>query len=193
MRHGIHFISTAILGGLAFLVPILLVFMLLSKGLSLTLNLAAPLATMLPTETVAGVAIAKVLALLLLILFCYLAGLFARLATGRSFVEGIESKLETIYPRYTVIKFKMQDLRTHESLDKVKVVLAKFDDNAAIGFEVERQEGGMVTVFLPGSPDPWAGTVIYMTPDRVEPLNLDVNTVAKRMKSLGKGTASLLS
>jgi len=194
MKQTMHPISTTLLGGLAFLVPLLLVVMLLGKALSFTRKLADPLAEMIPVETVAGVALAKILAVIILLLLCYLAGLLGRMAAGRSFVESIESKLETIYPRYTVIKFKIQDLRSHEAGDQAKVVLARFDDNAAIGFEIERQEGedGLVTVFLPGAPDPWAGTTVYMAPDRVELLESNVHSIAKRMKALGKGTGQLI-
>ena len=49
-----------------------------------------------------------------------------------------------------------------------------------------------MTLFVPGSPDPWAGAVIHMTEDRVKPLNVPFEAVVRSMKRMGYGTASML-
>ena len=54
-------------------------------------------------------------------------------------------------------------------------------------FEVERVEGGLVTIFLPGCPDPWSGSVCFMTEDRVTPLDQNMQSAVIALKGLGKG------
>ena len=46
--------------------------------------------------------------------------------------------------------------------------------------------GGIL--FLPGSPDPWSGSVCVVTDDRVTPLEITVKSATKLMKRLGRGS-----
>ena len=52
---------------------------------------------------------------------------------------------------------------------QMKPVLVRLDDVARLGFEVDRADAGPVSVYLPGSPDPWQGVVVHVEPGRVEP------------------------
>jgi len=51
-------------------------------------------------------------------------------------------------------------------------VLVRFDDVTRIAFQAERTDGPLISIYLPASPDPWSGCVIFMTPDRVEQLDI---------------------
>jgi uncharacterized membrane protein len=68
-------------------------------------------------------------------------------------------------------------------------VIVKFDDNAQIGFEIERTEKGNVVVYLPGSPNPWSGSVVYVNADRVEMLDMTVAEAINNIRHLGRGSA----
>ena len=68
-------------------------------------------------------------------------------------------------------------------------VLARFDDNAMIAFEVERTPSGDVVVYLPGAPNPWSGSVAYMSPDRVEPLELSMPQAIQNIRHLGRDSS----
>jgi uncharacterized membrane protein len=61
-----------------------------------------------------------------------------------------------------------------------------------MGFEVERSEIGFVVVYLPGTPDPRAGALSFLPPERVKPLEGDFNSVAKIFKQLGIGAAEVM-
>jgi uncharacterized membrane protein len=74
----------------------------------------------------------------------------------------------------------------------MSVVVVRFDDFWQIGFEIERIEGGKVALFLPGSPDPWSGSVCVAEEDRVAPLDLPVATVATMARRLGRGANEAL-
>jgi uncharacterized membrane protein len=193
MSKGLKPILTTLVGGLVFLIPVVVVVAVIGKGLGLTAKLAAPLAAWIPMDTVGGFAIGNLLAIITLLLICFGAGLLTRRALGRAISENVEAKLHAIYPRYTVIKGMTQSLRGDGGMDALSPVLAHFDDNAQIGFEIERTEGGLVTIFMPGSPDPWAGAVIHMTADRIEAVDGDLKMVTRSLKRLGKGCSPMLA
>ena len=70
-------------------------------------------------------------------------------------------------------------------------VIARFDDNAQIAFEVERTGHDEVVVYLPGCPDPWSGSVVYMKPDRIEPLPMSVSEAVRTIRTLGRGSSKV--
>jgi len=67
-------------------------------------------------------------------------------------------------------------------------VLARFDDSWQIALEVERIPGGVVTIYLPGAPDPWSGSVCFVTEDRIQSLELTLPPVLRILKGIGKGS-----
>ena len=68
-------------------------------------------------------------------------------------------------------------------------MIVKFDDNAQIAFEIERSERGNVVIYLPGSPNPWSGSVVYFEEDRVERLDMTVPEAINNIRHLGRGSA----
>ena len=72
-----------------------------------------------------------------------------------------------------------------EDIEGMSVVIVRFDDLWQIGFEIERIEGGKVAVFLPGSPDPWSGSVCIAEEERVTPLDVPVAAVVNMARRLG--------
>ncbi len=68
-------------------------------------------------------------------------------------------------------------------------IIARFDDSAQISFEIERTPDGNVVVYLPGAPNPWSGTVVYLEQSRVEKLDMSVADAIKSIQALGRGSA----
>jgi hypothetical protein len=99
--------------------------------------------------------------------------------------------LLAMIPGYSFLKGVTEGLRAGEEQSRDFIpVIAKFDDNAQIAFEIERTADGNVVIFLPGCPDPWSGSVVLMTDKQVTPLQLTVNEAVRNIRTLGRGTAS---
>ena len=62
-----------------------------------------------------------------------------------------------------------------------------------IGFESERSEDGQqVVVYLPGSPDTWAGTTIIVQASQVAQLNRSFGDTVTIHEQMGRGTLQLI-
>jgi hypothetical protein len=72
-------------------------------------------------------------------------------------------------------------------------VTVRFEGAIRIGYEAGRTESGLVIVYLPGSPDPWMGSVVLIEPDRIRPLDVDFNETAAICERLGRDSAALLA
>ena len=188
-----NFLKTAIIGGVAFVIPFIIVVVLLLKAMKIMMVIAAPLDSLIPIDTIGGVALANILALILVIIICFLAGLAAKSLYAKRIHESIDSKLRLFIPGYAFLNGMTGGLE-EDSEDKHMIpVVAKLDDSAQIGFEVDRLESGLVVVYLPGAPNPWSGSVVLMTEDRIEKLNLKFSAVAKIIKRIGIGSAEAIS
>ena len=191
MKGFFQLIKTTIIGGLIFLVPIIIVVAILGKAFELMIKVAKPLSEWIPLDSIGGVALANILAVLAILLCCLIAGIIAKGATAKRVLKSVESKLLVAIPGYTFVKGMTDSLSGSEEAAKAFVpVVAKFDDNAQIGFEIERTESGNVVVYLPGSPNPWSGSVVYVNEDRVERLDMTVPDAINNIKHLGRGSAA---
>ncbi len=153
---------------------------------------ARPLVKMLPFDSIGGIAAINILAILLVIIVCFLAGLLARSSAGKRSFTWLDSKLIMLIPGYSFIKGFTGTLEKDESQKIMKPVLAKLDDQTLLGFEVDRLSDGQVVVFLPGSPDTTSGTVAYMTEDRIQKVDIDFAATYKILRTLGRGSEKLV-
>jgi uncharacterized membrane protein len=185
-------IRTTFIGGVVFLIPIAIFLAVIGQGLKIADKAAKPVAAVLPVNMIGGVAVAEVLAIVLLLLICFMAGLLARLALARKAVDALEVNVLSRLPAYALLKTKTQSMLSPDDIEGMSVVVMRFDDSWQIGFEIERIEGGKVVLFLPGSPDPWSGAVCIAEEGRVTPLDLPVAAVAQMVRRLGRGANEAL-
>ena len=187
------FILTTVLGGVLFLIPFVLVVVLLGKGFMIMRTIAEKMDVLLPWDSVAGLPIVDVLAVLFLISCCFIAGLVARSSWARDLRNRVDDLLLQLVPGYAWITGMTANVSNEEASTGFKPVWIRLDDQYQVGFEVERCEGDLVAVFLPGAPDPRTGTLSYVESDRIEDLDSSFNEVSKNFRRLGMGSAAKIS
>jgi uncharacterized membrane protein len=191
-KNRFRFIRTTLIGGLLFLVPIVILAVLAAKAQQLSSNVVRPLADLLPVKTVAGVALARLLAITAIVAFCFLAGLFAKTKLARKMIFWLETNLLSIIPGYHWVKDLGQDLTGFAKTGTHEPVLAWIEEAWQIAFVVEQIDEGHVAVYIPGTPSPLSGSLFFMTKDRVKPLEISVKEALQCVRSLGIGGSILL-
>lgn len=186
-------VKATLWGGLLFLVPLTIAVLILGKLFGFMYKVALPFSRWIPLDSVAGIAIVNIVTVFLILIISFLAGHVATSAWGHQLRERVESALLIVFPRYTFIKGLTESMRAEGGDRIMRPVRVDFDDNAQIAFEVERNGKGQVTLFLPGSPDPWSGSVVYVPAERVTPLSADVTTILRSLRSAGRGSGALVS
>ncbi len=191
------FLKTTAIGGLLFLLPLIVVSALIAKIVPIVRVIAGSLGEVLPSfiRTAGGIPLLIMLAIAMLLLICFTAGLLARRSFVRSLSEAFEKKLLLLFPRYAILKDLMADrIGGDQAKPRMKPALVRFEDYVRIGFETERnEEAKLVAIYLPGSPDPWAGKVVLVSPDRVELLKADFGAAVATSEQLGRGAIGLLA
>jgi len=193
MNRLLKFLRTMLVGGILFLLPIIVVVVILGKALAIARKIVAPLAAHLPFESALGFDAPVILAIALIVLFCFLAGVFARTALARKSVDWLETSVLSNVPGYEFFKNLSGNLLGDENKKAYPVVLARIEDAWQLAFLIERIEGGHVTVFVPGSPSPQSGSVYFMTEDRIKPVDIPSSAALKCLKRYGLGSNALLA
>ena len=180
------------MGGLLFLAPFVILILILGKALQIISRITDPIAEKIPFQSLIGLETPYGLAVLALILVCFLAGLIAQTRPAQKLVEWLESAFLSNLPGYSFLKGLGEEVAGAKAARSNNPILARFDDNWQIGFLVERIPEGRVAVFIPDAPSPWSGSVYIMDEDRVKPLEVPSTSVLKSLQKLGEGTGNLV-
>jgi uncharacterized membrane protein len=143
-------------------------------------------------QSMAGIPLATILALGVIVLFCLFAGLFARTRLARKSMDWLESVLLYNIPGYTFFKGISESLLGYETRHAYPVVLARIEEAWQIGFLMERLESGHYAVFVPDSPSVWSGSVYLMTEGRFQRVDISRIEAVKCLRRLGLGANELL-
>jgi uncharacterized membrane protein len=192
MKEFLRILRMTVLGGALFLVPFIVIILILGKATQLLRGITVPLSKHIPIESAIGLETPRILAIIILVALCFLAGLFAQTRLAKRMVGWLESNLLSNLPGYSFIKNLGEEAAGLAPAQSQQAVIVQFDDASQIGFLVERIEGGKVVVFIPDAPSPWTGGVFIFDENRVKPLNVPSTAAIKSLQRLGEGTGELL-
>ncbi len=192
-RSALGFVKTTLIGGLVFLVPLVILAALVAKAVGFLQRLAEPLAARLPVNTILGVLVVYIVAIVLVVLVCFVAGLLARVSFANRFVKKAEAGVLWRIPGYGFIKGLTDSLDKSPAASSMRPVLAHFDDAAQLAFEVDQLADGRRVIYIPSAPDPRAGEVLVMDQDRIEPVPITFLAAIGALRALGRGVGSSLS
>lgn len=212
VSHSFGVLKTTAIGGIFFLLPLIVVGALVGQTLQIVWAVAQAVHKYLPVKSPAGYSLLLSAAILVLLLLCFAAGVAAKRSIGKRFTESVEKYLLMLFPRYAIFKEQLTGNIGGEVLhNQLKPVLLSMPEGKRLGMEVERSEFsetpsntdqniakniakniGWATVFLPGSPDPWSGTVVIVELSRVQRLEIPFTEAIATVEQLGRGSLRLI-
>lgn len=187
-----NFIKTTIIGGIVFLVPVGALIFVLANVFSAMLAIAEPMAAIVPIDSVGGVAMANIIAALIVLLICFLAGLLARSAPVRRMAETVENAILQKLPGYSLVK-GMTGAISDEQSAQLHPVLVSFGATSRVGIEMEKMGTGDSAVYFPGAPNAWSGVVHIVPSSHIKALDKPISSVIDHVERLGRGSDELMS
>jgi uncharacterized membrane protein len=189
----ISFVKSTVVGGIFVLVPLVLLCVVLGQAATFAYHLIHPVILLLPVKSVSTVSLAFGVAILAVVLICFLAGLLARTAVSRWFVGSLEQVILTFVPGYGLMKSMGQGWVGVSEEEPHQPVMVRFDDSEQIGFVMDTLANGQLAVFMPDVPTPWSGTLVFVGPERVMPLPLSTKEAIECLRRLGTITSQLMA
>lgn len=185
-------LKTTAIGGIFFLLPVAVIGALVGQIAKVVWTVAVQVNGFLPTQTWLGYLLVIGLSVALLLLACFSAGFLARRQLAKRFNESLEKYVLMLFPRYTIIKEQLTgNIGGNEHRNSLQPVIVQFPGYQRVGLEVERgqtpESAEQVTVFFPGSPDPWSGTLLVVPQRRVRHLSRSFSDTVASFEQLGRG------
>jgi uncharacterized membrane protein len=186
-------LKTTIVGGLLFLLPLVLVVLLLSHALRFAGKAVGPISEFLTLDKVFGPAAEESLAALILVFISLAAGLIARTRFGRDIMRWTENSFLGGLPQYRLGKSVAEGFAQIENAENLKPVLVNIEEGWQIGYLLESLQTGWVVVFVPQAPTPMSGNVMYLPEERVRPLAISMVETMSLVKHMGIGSSKALA
>jgi len=185
-------IRTTLIGGVLFLLPLVFIVVVVEKAYEIIKVIATPLGNFFTTDSIAGIALVDAMTVVIMLVGCLIAGLFARSPLGRNLHMKLDTILLNVFPGYAWLKGVIGNIQDADAEKVLKPVLVRFDDFYQLGFESDRSREGLVAIYMPDAPDPRSGTVGYVTADRIQPIDAGFLDVVKSCKHLGRDSTDML-
>jgi uncharacterized membrane protein len=189
-----QFLRTTAIGGVFFLLPLIIIGTFLGKFAQFCVGVAKTVESIVPLERIGGYTMLLAAGAAGVIGLCFLAGLIAKRSIAKRFTETIEKQLQIAFPRYAIVKDRLSGNIggvEHKS-ELVPVLVCNSDGTYRFGLVVEKGNLSWSTVYLPGSPDPWAGEVHLVEQSKIRPIDTDFMQVMNSLEKLGRNLQSIL-
>jgi uncharacterized membrane protein len=193
MKQLLEFLKTTLIGGLFVLLPILLLYLLLSEALDLIVAIATPIADLFPAGTFDKVQFPVIVGLTLILGVSFLIGLGLRSELGRRWGRWIEDRVLGRMPAYSALKSLTTGFAEAGKKGAFKAaVLVSGDGERELAYVIEDHGEDHMTILLPWAPTAFAGSVKIVKRNRVEMLDANIGDVSKVLGNWGVGAKGLL-
>jgi len=189
MKVLVEFLKTTLIGGLLIVVPTYLAVLLLAKAVGGLLALLGPIVALLPQ----GVQhFGRILAIVLVVLVCFVLGLIARTRVGRRAIEAFERHVLERLPGFALLRSVVRRVSGARAETQFQPVLVEIEEALTPGFIVEEIGDDRFVVLVPSVPTPAAGSLYILPRERVHWVDVPITEAIAVITRWGAGTSGLL-
>lgn len=186
MKRFLEDAPTTIIGGVVFLVPLVVVIYFGSKLLSFLEGLLQPIEARTGELAFGGVAFTTILAILLMLILCYLFGLWGSTRQGHGVLQWAQKGLATVVPSFGMYNELLNEIGGEGA--NASVVLVPTDAGWTLAISFEAQGDGPRLVFIPGAPQWTEGSIALAPPENVRPTDLTVKEMIALLRRCGRSS-----
>jgi uncharacterized membrane protein len=187
MRSLAELTKTTLIGGLLVVLPIYLAILLLVKTIAGIFALLSPVTAAIP----AGVQFRQVIAIVIALAVCLVAGLVVRTGLGLRAKNALERSVLERIPGYALVRGLTERMSGDAGNGAFQPALVELEDALSPGFIIEELEDGRYTVLVPSVPTPAAGALFILPRERVHPLDVPFTQAVKVISKWGEGAGAL--
>ena len=186
-----NFVKSTIIGGLLVVLPT----GILLGVMAWLINTVRGFLSHLPGRNADEKSLAlDILAVLLLIVACFVIGVLVRTRLGKFIYTRLETNLLAKAPGYSLVKETVFQFLGNKKSPFSSVALAQIFGNETMVscFVTDTHEDGSCTVFVPTGPNPTSGNIYHLEAKYVHPVDVSVEDAMRSIISCGAGSSSLL-
>jgi len=199
MKRGIfkrlrHFLRTTLIGGLAAILPLGLIFLFFRWIFNLIKHYLQPIVNLIEVDTEIQVALLYIIVLAAILVIFFSIGLVIQTRIGRFFNEVLEEKYLMKIPGYKIARDTVMQFFGKNTSFFSEVVLVDIFNSGTLmtGFITDKnKKGGFVTVFVPTGPNPTSGNIYHVRPEKVHLTTSAIDNGMKSIISCGAGSTEI--
>jgi len=188
MRTIAEFMKTTLIGGIIIVLPVYIAVLLILKAVQGLLAAVKPITAAIP----ASVEFDEILAILVLAVICFIAGLIVRTRAGLRAKNAIERRVLQRLPGYTLLRGLAGRVTGQADEPSFAPALAEIEEALVPALIVEKLEDGSYTVLVPSVPTPMAGAIYILPPERVHPVDVPFTVALKVFSKWGTGAGEFV-
>jgi uncharacterized membrane protein len=193
-----NFFRTTLLGGIIVILPTIILIFAFKWLFGVVANGIRPLTNLVVDNTdfpeQYDELISTLIVLVVIVMGCFLVGLFVRTRLGQIFYTGLEKSVLSRAPGYKMIKETVNQFLGKKESPFASVALVQIfeNDTKVTAFITDRHDNGEVTVFVPTGPNPTSGFIYHLDAKYVHPVDVSVEDAMRSVISCGAGSGALV-
>jgi len=180
--------KSIIIGGLFLIIPLLVLIILVKHALELIVPPVRKMVDYFNIHSIFGAATVTILAVLCIILLCFLSGVLLRKGIVNEWGEKMEEQLFFLFPSLQMLKYKM--ISDEDALavtrKRWRSILLKEDSHFIIAFITNEDENGFLSLYIPDAPKMDAGEIRLIKKTDCEFKEISMKTAMQAISSFGK-------
>lgn len=138
--------------------------------------------------------VATLIVLSVIVLGCFLVGLFVKTRIGKWIYDGLEHSLLSKAPGYKMVKETVNQFlgKKKSPFSSVALVQIFENDTKVTAFITDTHDDGTTTVFVPTGPNPTSGFIYHLDQKFVHPVDVSVEDAMRSVISCGAGSGALI-
>ncbi|MFB6453899.1 DUF502 domain-containing protein [Chitinophaga sp. Hz27] len=184
------YLKNTIASGMLMVISLFVLAFVIMRIILFTKKIVTPIAHHFPFQ-IPGIGKETLVTILLLLVLCFLAGLFMKSNMAQRFHKWLEDNILMHIPGYSYIRALSTDVLTsgHQSAWKPASIL--IDGNEVICFVIDETEN-YCSIFFPSAPSPTSGTVSARQKEDIRYLSATVAETIGIIRRSGQGAAEIL-
>jgi uncharacterized membrane protein len=183
-----EFLKTTLIGGLLIVVPAYVAILLLVKAIGGIAAVLAPIAALVPADE----RFRQLVAILLVVLLCFVLGVAARTGLGKRVIDAFEARVLERLPGYALLRAVVRRVSGSSDGDAFQPVLVEIEEALTPAFIVEEIDGDRFVVLVPSVPTPAAGSLFILPRERVHWVDASMTEAIAVITRWGAGTGKLV-
>jgi len=187
MKAPFRFLKTTLVGGLLVVLPIWFSLLMLFKAINGALKMLLPMAKLVPQSVVHD----KIVALILLLLICFIVGVLVQLRSVQGVRRWIGHNILDRIPGFSLVRAMTRRLAGDKEEQTFQPALVEIEEALVPAFIIEKHADGQFTVFVSSSPTPMAGAIYILQSERVHPVDVPLSKAMVCITKWGTGAAEM--
>lgn len=188
------FLKTTILGGVVVMLPVVIMIFVVRWMFRFIVGKIEPFTSAVMGQLLLPKFVADVFVIVLILLACFVVGMFVRTRVGTWVVGGFEDSVLKKAPGYSMVKETVVQLLGREKSPFSTVALVELFGSKTMvsAFVTDEHPDGSYTVFVPTGPNPTSGMIYHLEGEYVHRVNVPVEETMRSIISCGAGSSQLL-